>query len=217
MESQFSFLKYNVKYFREGRSREAFWGLIILVFLRAIFCCIHMRTHPCLKARETSLCLRGTTFHEATFCSIQSSLLWPFSNCIISFTVFCARIQKYLKLRVSLAFHLLPFPKKKKQIRQTHPLFFCFYIKQWNYHLPKCSPLVLPQALPGLSWSCSFGLFLLAPVFTRFIHLPYISVQVSLQLGMFLESHNQSSLPTCMSPWCCTFPITAVTMKTITA
>ena len=75
VKPQFSFLKYNVKYFREGRSREAFWGRIILVFLRAIFCCIHMRTHPCLKARETSLCLRGTTFHEATFCSIQSSLL----------------------------------------------------------------------------------------------------------------------------------------------
>ena len=163
------------------------------------------------------LCLRGTTLHGATLCSIQSSLFWPFSNCIISFTVFPARIQKYLKLRVSLAFHLLPFPKKKKQIRQTHPLFFCFYIKQWNYHLPRCSPPVLPQVLPGLSRSCSFGLFLLDPIFTRFVHLPYVLVQVSLQLGMFLESHNQSSLPTCMSPWCCTFPITAVTMKTITA
>ena len=118
------------------------------------------------------LSLRGTTLHGATLCSIQSSLFWPFSNCVISFTVFPARIQKYLKLRVSLAFHLLPFPKQKKQIRQTHPLFFCFYIKQWNYHLPKCSPLVLPQALPGLSRSCSFGLFLLDPVFTRFVHLP---------------------------------------------
>ena len=99
--------------------------------------------------------------------------------------------------RVSLAFHLLPFPKQKKQLRQTH-CFFCFYIKQWNYHVPKCSPLVLPQALPGLSRSCSFGLFLLAPVFTRFIHLPYISVQVSFQLGMFLESTTKVIfLPVC--------------------
>ena len=58
VEPQFSFLKYNAKYFREGKSREAFWGLIILVFLRAIFCCIHVRTHPCLEARETSLSKR---------------------------------------------------------------------------------------------------------------------------------------------------------------
>ena len=86
--------------------------------------------------------------------------------------MFPARIQKYLKLRVSLAFHLLPFPKQKKQIRQTHPLFFCFYIKQWNYHLPKCSPLVRPQVLPGLSRCCFFDLFLLDPVFIRFIHIP---------------------------------------------
>ena len=127
--NQFSFLKHNVKYFREGRSREAFWGLIILVFLRAIFCCIHVRIHPCLEARETSLSLRGATVHGATvhgatLCSIHSSLFWSFSNCIVSFTGFSARIQKYLKLSVSLAFHLLPFPKLKKFIRQTHSLFF---------------------------------------------------------------------------------------------
>ena len=163
------------------------------------------------------LSLRGTTLPGATLCSLQPSLLWPFSNCIISFTVFSARIQKYLKLSGSLAFHPLSFPKQKKQIRQTHPLFFCFYIKQWNYRLwsplhlcshrsfqvcPEAVPLAssyLPQSLPGSS------------IF------PYVLVQVSLQLGMFLESHNQSSLPTCMSPWCCTFPITAVIMKTVTA
>jgi len=117
------------------------------------------------------LSLRGTTLPEATLCSLQSSLLWPFSNCIISFTVFSARIQKYLKLSAGLAFHLLFFPEQKKQIRQTHPLFFCFY---QTVELPsmKSSPPVLPQELPGLSRSCSFGLFLLAPVFTRFIHLP---------------------------------------------
>lgn len=172
MWNQFSFLKHNVKYFREGRSREAFWGLIILVFLRAIFCCIHVRTHPCLEARETSLSLRATTVHGASLCSIHSSLFWSFSNCIVSFTGFSARIQKYLKLSVSLAFHLLPFPKLKKYIRQTHSLFFCVYIEQWNYHLPKCSPLCFHRCFQVLSRCCSFGLFLLDPVFARFIHLP---------------------------------------------
>lgn len=172
MWNQFSFLKYNVKYFREGRSREAFGGLIILVFLRAIFCCIHVRTQPCLEARETSLSLRGTTVHGASLCSIHSSLFWSFSNCIVSFTGFSARIQKYLKLSVSLAFHLLPFPKLKKYIRQTHSLFFCFYIEQWNYHLPKCSPLCFHRCFQVLSRCYSFSLFLLDPVFARFIHLP---------------------------------------------
>ena len=185
---QFSFLKHNVKYFREGRSREAFWGLIILVFLRAIFCCIHVRIHPCLEARETSLSLRGATVHGATvhgatLCSIHSSLFWSFSNCIVSFTGFSARIQKYLKLSVSLAFHLLPFPKLKKFIRQTHSLFFCFYIEQWNYHLPKCSPLcfhrcfqVCPDAVPLASSYLTQSL----PDSSIF---PYVLVQVSLQLG----------------------------------
>ena len=123
VESQFPFLKYNVKYFREGRSREAFWRLIILVFLRAVFCCIHVRTHPCREAGETSLPLSRTTLHGATLCSIHSSLLWSFPKCIISFTGFSARIQKYLKVSVSLAFRLLPFPKQKKQDKLTVSLF----------------------------------------------------------------------------------------------
>lgn len=185
MWNQFSFLKYNVKYFREGRSREAFGGLIILVFLRAIFCCIHVRTQPCLEARETSLSLRGTTVHGASLCSIHSSLFWSFSNCIVSFTGFSARIQKYLKLSVSLAFHLLPFPKLKKYIRQLILcfFFFCFYIEQWNYHLPKCSPLcfhrcfqVCPDAVPLASSYLTQSL----PDSSIF---PYVLVQVSLQLG----------------------------------
>ena len=117
------------------------------------------------------LSLRGTTLPEATLCSLQSSLLWPLSNCIISFTGFPARIQKYLKLSGSLAFHFLPFPKQKKQTRQT-PCFFLFLYQTVELPSTQCSPLVLPQVLPGLSQSCSFGLFLLAPVFTRFVHLP---------------------------------------------
>lgn len=99
------------------------------------------------------LSLRGTTLPGATLCSLQSSLLWPFSNCIISFTVFSARIQKYLKLSVSLAFHLLFFPEQKKQIRQTHPLFFCFY---QTVELPStqvlstCAPTGTSRSVPKL-------------------------------------------------------------------
>lgn len=99
------------------------------------------------------LSLRGTTLPGATLCSLQPSLLWPFSNCIISFTVFSARIQKYLKLSGSLAFHLLSFPKQKKQIRQTHPLFFCFY---QTVELPStqvlstCAPTGASRSFPKL-------------------------------------------------------------------
>ena len=116
------------------------------------------------------LSLRGTTLPGATLCSLQSSLLWPFSNCIISFTVFSARIQKYLKLSVSLAFHFLPWAKETNKTNSS----FVFLFLHQTVELPsmKSSPPVLPQELPGLSWSCSFGLFLLAPVFTRFVHLP---------------------------------------------
>ena len=92
-------------------------------------------------------------------------------------------VKKYLKLSVSLAFHLLPFPKLKKFIRQTHSLFFCFYIEQWNYHLPKCSPLcfhrcfqVCPDAVPLASSYLTQSL----PDSSIF---PYVLVQVSLQLG----------------------------------
>ena len=163
------------------------------------------------------LSLRGPTLPGATLCSLQPSLLWPFSNCIISFTVFSARIQKYLKISVSLAFHLLFFPEQKKQIRQTHPLFFLFLYQTVELPSTQVLSTCAPTGAPVLSRSCSFGLFLLDPVFMRFVHLPYVLVQVSLQLGMFLESHNQSCLSTCMSPWCCTFPITAVITKTVTA
>ena len=117
------------------------------------------------------LSLRGPTLHGATLCSLQSSLLWPFSNCVISFTVFPARIQKYLKLSVSLAFHLLPFPQTK-ETNKTISLFFLFLYQTVELPSTQCSPLVLPQVLPGLSRSCSSGLFLLDPVFTRFVHLP---------------------------------------------
>ena len=201
VESQFSFLKYNVKYFRGtysnqklshcyglnicvgvGRSREAFWRLIILVFLRAVFCCIYVRTHPCREAGETSLSQSRTALHGATLCSIYSSLLWSFSKCIISFTGFSARIQKYLKVSVTLAFHLLPFPKQKKQIRQTHCLFvsisnsgttiyrnaihLCFHgcFQVGSDAVPLASSYLI-QSLPGSS------------IF------PYVLARSSLQLG----------------------------------
>ena len=201
VESQFSFLKYNVKYFRGtysnqklshcyglnicvgvGRSREAFWRLIILVFLRAVFCCIYVRTHPCREAGETSLSQSRTALHGATLCSIYSSLLSSVSKCIISFTGFSARIQKYLKVSVTLAFHLLPFPKQKKQIRQTHCLFvsisnsgttiyrnaihLCFHgcFQVGSDAVPLASSYLI-QSLPGSS------------IF------PYVLARSSLQLG----------------------------------
>ena len=162
------------------------------------------------------LSLRGTTLSEATLCSLQSSLLWPFSNCIISFTGFPARIQKYLKLSVSLAFHFLPFPKQKKQTRQTP----CFFVSISN-----SGTTIYPSALHLCSHRCFEACPKAVPLASSYLTqslsgssiFPYVLVQVSLHLGMFLESHNQSSLPTCMSPWCCTFPITAVITKTVTA
>ena len=109
-----------------------FWGQkIIPVFLRTVDVDSHL-----LHLWELALAWmlgghlspRRTTLHRATLCSIQSSLLWSFSDCIMSFTGFSARIQKRLKLSgARLSSSSSPLPQTK-ETNKTNSLFvvFCF-------------------------------------------------------------------------------------------
>ena len=216
MESQFSILKYNVNILETVGVEKHFGGLLSWFSLELYFAAsIWELTLAWRLGRHLSL--RGTTLHGATLYSLQSFLLWPFFNCIISFSVFPARIQKYLKLSVSLAFHLLPFPQTK-ETKKTNSFFVFLFLYQ-TVELPStqvlstCAPTGATRSFPKLFlWplpTCP-SLYQIHPSSLHF------SSGVT-PAGNVPGIHNQSSLPTCMSPWCCTFPITAVIMKTVTA
>lgn len=160
-----------------------------------------MRTCPCLDA-GAHLSPGGTTLSGAILGSIQSSLLWSLSDCIVIFRGFSAKIQKHFKLngtKPSSSFSLLPKEKWNKTKNRNSLHVFVFSVKQWYHYSPSLSICHLLSCFPCGPRCCSFcPSYEAQSLPCQFPLLSWVLARVSLLLGNPSGTPHQSSFTSCM-------------------